>query len=275
MKFAINYSTQAEQLLNDGQIQVDLFKCPSWDDLVPPVHQAYGAYVHFGFIAGRGDVFDVDLDWVENWLKTTNTKYINTHLAICESNFEDHEPINAEAVIEKAVRDIDYLGKRFGHERVIVENIPYPDPGWNEGLLTEAVDPAVISEIIKRTGCGLLLDVAHAIRACEGLGITDIKAYLNAMPVHVLRELHVVGILPHQDKDGVRQDHYELTDEDWVMVEWVIAQIRDGHWQEPDVMAFEYGGVGGMFEKRSKSEIIAEQVPRLYQLAQSINMQLE
>ncbi len=270
MQFAINYSSQAEQLLNEGKIQVDLFKCPSWDDLVPPVHKAYGAYVHFGFIAGRGDVFDADLDWVENWLTTTHTHYINTHLAVCDTNFDAGEVISIESVIEKAVRDIDFLGERFGHEHVTVENIPFPDPGWNDGLLKESVDPAVISEIVNRTGCGLLLDVAHGIRACEGLGVTDIKTYLNAMPTHVLRELHVVGILPYQDEDGVRQDHYQLTDEDWVMVEWAIAQIRDGHWQAPDTMAFEYGGVGGMFEARSKIEIIAEQVPRLYQLAQSV-----
>jgi len=270
MKFAINYSPQAEVLLTAGKIQVDLFKCPSWDDLVPDVHSKHGAYVHFGFMAGTGMVRNIDLDWVQNWLDTTDTQTINTHLVVQNTDFADGETITIEGVIEKAVHDVNYLGDRFGNDRITVEHIPYPDPGWNDGLLKEAVDPAVVSEIIKRTGCGLLMDVAHGIRACEGLGITDIKGYLSAMPVHALKELHVVGILADKDKDGVRQDHYELLPDDWAMVEWVIAQIRDGDWNTPDIMAFEYGGVGPMFEDRSDPDVIAEQVPRLYELAQSV-----
>lgn len=271
MKFAINYSPQAEQLLNDGAIQVDVFKCPSWDDLVPQVQQSHSAYVHFGFLAGRNQLGDVDFDWVDNWLQTTDTQWINTHLATSAEDFADGERITVEGVIERTIRDVEILGKRFGNERVIVENIPYPDPGWNDGLLKEAVDPTVISEIVKQSGCGLLLDVAHAIRTCEGLGGIDIYDYLNAMPVHALRELHVVGLLADVDDDGVRQDHYELLDPDWEMVEWSVAQIRDGKWHEPDVMAFEYGGIGPMFETRSKTEVIAKQVPRLYELAQSVS----
>jgi len=268
MKFAINYSPQAEELVNNGTIQVDVYKCPSWDELVPRVHQSHSAYVHFGFIAGRNQLADVDLDWVEHWLETTDTLVINTHLAVCDEDFVNGETPTIDGVIERVVRDVEFFGKRFGNERVIVENIPYPDPGWQDGLLKESVDPAVISQIVEQTGCGLLLDVAHAIRACEGLGETNIKGYLNALPVHNLRELHVVGILPEIDEDGVRQDHFELLDSDWEMVEWSVEQIRDKKWNEPDVMAFEYGGVGPMFEYRSESSIIAEQVPRLYQLAQ-------
>lgn len=270
MKFAINYSPQAEQLLNAGKIQVDLFKCPSWDDLVPDVHSKHGAYVHFGFIAGNGMVREVDLDWVQKWLDTTHTVTVNTHLVLQDSDFADGETISIEGVIEKAVADVEYLGERFGNDCVTVEHIPYPDPGWNDGLLKEAVDPAVVSEIVKRTGCGLLMDVAHGIRASEGLGITDKKDYLSRMPVHALRELHVVGILADPDDNGVRQDHYELLPDDWAMVEWVIEQIRDGDWHPPDIMAFEYGGIGPLFEPRSKIEVIEAQVPRLYQLAQSV-----
>ncbi len=272
MKFAINYSTQAEQLVNENKIQVDLFKCPSWDDLVPDVHSKYGAYVHFGFLSGNKTVQEVDLDWVQNWLDTTHTITINTHLVVQDTDFSEDETVSIEAVIEKVVADVEYLGDRFGNDRITVEHIPYPDPGWNDGLLKEAVDPAVVSEIVKRTGCGLLMDVAHGIRACEGLGITDIKSYLNSMPVHALKELHVVGLLAEKDSDGVRQDHYELLPDDWTMVEWVIEQIREGKWNTPDVMAFEYGGLGSMFESRSKIEIIEEQVPRLYDLAKSVQI---
>ena len=269
MKFAINYSPQAEALLRGGKIQIDLFKCPPWAHLVAQARRSCAVYVHFGLMAGRNRLDDVDLDELARWLETTDTVVVNTHLAALDSDFAAGEPMDAESVIQKAVRDIDYLGERFGNDRIVVENVPYPDFSWNRGLLAEAADPAVISEIVKRSGCGLLLDAAHAIRSCEGTGRADVKGYLNAMPTHALRELHVAGLLPEKDEHGVRMDHYALTDDDWAVVEWVVEQIREGRWRRPDTMAFEYGGIGPLFADRSEAAVIAEQAPRLYRLARS------
>ena len=273
MKFAINYSPQAEELWRGGRIQLDLFKCPPWPDLVARARQSCAVYVHFGLMAGRGRLDDVELDALAHWLETTDTVVVNTHLTVLDSDFAAGEPMDAEAVIQKAARDVDYLGERFGNDRIVVENVPYPDFSWNRGLLAEAADPAVISEIVRRTGCGLLLDVAHAVRSCEAVG-ADIKGYLNAMPIHALRELHVVGLLPERDEHGIRMDHYALTDDDWALVEWAVEQIRQGRWRRPDTMAFEYGGVGPLFADRSESAVIAEQAPRLYRLAQSASLAL-
>jgi len=127
----------------------------------------------------------------------------------------------------------------------------------------------LVSEGVKRTGCGLVLDVAHAIRACEDTGRADVRGYLNARPTQDLRELHVTGILPDKDAKGVRRGRDALTDEDWAMAEWVVGQSGQGRWRQPDTMAFEYGGVGPLFAHRSKLEVIAEQAPRLSRVAQS------
>lgn len=269
MKFAINYSPQAAQLLQTGQIAVDLFKCPPWHDLVAQAKQHCPVYVHFDWIAGRGLLADADLDALADWLEATDTPCINTHLAALRSDFPAGAAVSPDAVIEQAVRDIEVLGQRFGNARVIVENVPYPE-GSQRSLLAEVVDPQVISEVVQRTGCGFLLDLAHAVRACEGTGRHDVKAYLNALPVAALRELHVVGILPAADERGVRHDHFELTAADWTLTEWAVAQIRAGRWGAPGVMAFEYGGVGPLFERRSKPAVIAAQAPRLQRLAASV-----
>ena len=90
------------------------------------------------------------------------------------------------------------------------------------------------------------------------------------MPVHALSEMHVVGILPYKNERGVREDHFALTDSDWPMVEWAVGQVRACHWREPDIMAFEYGGVGELFAWRSEADVIEAQAPRLYKLARSI-----
>ena len=270
MKFAINYSPQSLQLSREGTIEVDLFKFPPWPDLLPDMRSVPGAYVHFDHIAGGGFPIEVDRAATRRWLVETETRFVNTHLAVSAVDFASDETISPETVIEKALAYVDYLGQHFGHDRVIVENLRYPMPGWNQRMRAEIVDPQVIGEIVRRSGCGFLLDVAHAMLACEGLGHVDAKAYMNALPVDALRELHVVGIRPNARAKGIRDDHFALTEDDWLMTEWAVRQIREGHWRVPEILAFEYGGVGERFAWRSEQEVIAEQAPRLLRLARSI-----
>ncbi len=270
MKFAINYSPQAEQLWRAGKIQVDLFKCPDWHDLVSQVGAIHKVYVHCSLFAGRGRLANVDFATLQGWLDTTDTLVINTHLILRASDFPPGEVISDELVIETILHDLATLGKRFGYDRIVIENVPHPTRAEGDDLLLASVDPAVISEVQRRSGCGLLLDLAHAVRVCEGTGRPDVKAYLNAMPVHALRELHIVGISPEPDENGIRHDHFAMTAEDWALAEWAIEQIRQGHWAKPDTLAFEYGGIGEKFVWRSEESVIAEQAPRLYQLAKSV-----
>ena len=270
MKFAINYSPQAEQLWRVDRIQADLFKCPDWPDLVSQVSETHAVYVHCSLYAGRRLQPHVDMELLQNWLELTETLVINTHFAVLDTDFPSEATITAEAVIDRAVRDVELLGERFGNDRIVLENVPYPSR-WTDGdMLAEVADPAGISEVVQRSGCGLLLDTAHAIRACEGTGRDDVKAYLSALPVHALRELHIVGIRPERDELGLRQDHFEMTDADWEIAEWAVGQIRQGCWNTPDTLAFEYGGIGEKFAWRSESRVIAKQAPRMYQLAKSV-----
>lgn len=270
MQFAINYSPQAEKLWREGKIDIDLFKCPNWPDLVEKVSRAHRVYAHCDLYAGRELDKPLDFESLCHWLEATETRVINTHFAVLRSEFRAAFEITPEAVIERAVESVERLAERIGVERVVIENVPYPTRFWYGDLLPEVVDPAVISEVVRRTGCGLLLDLAHAIRACEGTGRDDVRAYMNALPVQALRELHVVGITPEADELGIRLDHVPMTAADWEIAEWAVGQIRAGHWRKPDTMAFEYGGVGERFAWRSDEAVIAEQAPRLYQLAKSV-----
>lgn len=270
VRFAINYSPQAEKLWRAGAIQVDVFKCPDWPELVKRVGETHQVYVHCGLFAGHDQQAQVAFSQLQKWLEKTDTLVINAHLAVLRSDLPRCHELTAEAVIARAAQDVERLGERFGIERIVVENMPYPIEFWPDEMLPEAVDPALISELVRRTGCGFLLDVAHAIRACEGSGRADIRAYLSGLPVHALRELHIVGLLPEADERGIRYDHFAMTESDWETAEWAVEQIRAGAWQKPDTLAFEYGGVGKRFAWRSDEAVIAEQVPRLYQLAHSV-----
>ncbi len=269
MRLAINYSPPAERLLRAGEIEVDLFKCPDWAALVNRLRVDFPVYVHFALYAGRGLRDELDDRLIRAWLRETETLVVNTHFVVLQSDFVPDARITPEMVIERALRDLRRLGERFGMENIVLENVPYPTRGWIGELLPAVADPAVISEVVRRSGCGFLLDIAHALHACEALGDGDARAYIEALPVHALRELHVVGLAPAADECGLRHEHSPMRQPDWEITTWALDQIRRGLWHKPETLAFEYGGVGERFAGRSEPAVIAEQWNRLHKLART------
>jgi uncharacterized protein (UPF0276 family) len=274
MKLAMNYSPQAEQLVADGQIALDLFKCPpSWDpvvpnyapDLLPRARAQRPIYLHFPLHAGRNSLENVDWEQIARALEETNTPYVNVHLQAITEDYPEmpvdtRDPAHLRTIADILIQDVRLVTERFGAERVIVENVSYR--GAEGRCLYPCVDPGVIGRVVAETGCGFLLDTAHARLTTAALGIDTVE-YISQLPVAHLRELHVVGV----QSDGRRlRDSMAMGPEDWAVIEWVGRQITHGLWPTPWVMAFEYGGVGPSLEWRSEAVVMAEQAPRLQAL---------
>ncbi|MBD8095715.1 DUF692 domain-containing protein [Pseudomonas fluorescens] len=60
-----------------------------------------------------------------------------------------------------------------------------------------------ISEIVRRTGCGLLLDVNNVYVSCVNHQ-RDALAYLDALPLHAVGEIHLAGFAEDTDSLGDR-----------------------------------------------------------------------
>ena len=271
MRLAINYSPQAEALAASGAVNFDLFKCPpAWDPVVPEhapdllarARAVRPIYLHFPLHAGNGSLRTTDWDQAEKALAQTGTPFINVHLQAHAQDFPDIPPDTTEAahvqrILEALVQDVALVTARFGPDRVIVENVVYR--GADGKVLLPCVDPAVIGEVVEETGCGFLLDLAHARLTASALDM-DAQEYTARLPVARLRELHVTGAQP---RDGRLRDSMPMGPEDWALIEWAMGRIGGGSWKRPWAAAFEYGGVGPGFEWRSEAGVIAEQLPRL------------
>lgn len=82
---------------------------------------------------------------------------------------------------------IDQLQEALGR-RMLLEN-PATYVTFAESTIPETV---FLAEIVKRTGCGLLLDVNNVFVSCSNHG-ADPRAYLAAFPVAAVGELHLGG----------------------------------------------------------------------------------
>ncbi|WP_338479954.1 DUF692 domain-containing protein [Pseudomonas trivialis] len=84
-----------------------------------------------------------------------------------------------------------------------------------------------ISEVIRRTGCGLLLDVNNVYVSCINHQ-RDPLAYINALPLRAVGEIHLAGFAEDIDSLGDRlliDDHGAPIDNAvWQLYEQVLAR---------------------------------------------------
>jgi uncharacterized protein len=292
---AVNYSAATGDLVREEAIQVDRHKCPAWPDLIHHLRNGGGVrqplHVHFPLLVGTGRGYPISTetndapDWtmIEALMDETGTSWVSAHMG---PRPEDHPGLDERpwkeqvaTITDALIRDFEPLIARFGGENVVGENI-FEYFGMH---LRPSVLPEVITRVIETVGCDLLLDLSHARLAARGLGMNE-RAYIEALPVAHLREIHITGIQRfsafwirrleaagldpevHAVRSGEWIDHLPMTDEDWLFFEWAMSRIRDGHWRTPEVIAFEYGGLGPDFEALTIREVLAEQVPRLYRM---------
>jgi len=85
-----------------------------------------------------------------------------------------------------------------------------------------------ISEVIRRTGCGLLLDVNNVYVSCINHQRNPLS-YLEALPLHAVGEIHLAGFAEDTDSLGDRlliDDHGAPIDNAvWQLYEKVLAQV--------------------------------------------------
>lgn len=267
-RFAINWSPEAADLLTNNLIQVDMYKCPEWPNLVADARTQLPAYVHFPLQLGakRNQLTLADL---EGWIEKTETLFVNLHVAPRKDRFaEDISVDDLSAILHD---ELMVYVNHFGAERVIIENVPPMKISVERGLMPQGWAPQLLSNLVASTGCGFLFDISHAQLTCEYTG-DSFPEYVAQLPLHALREMHVTGI--GEWLIGGRGDHVPLTASDWERFDWCIAQIQAGKWTTPDVIAFEHGGIGKLKDWCGSDKVaIAEQVPRLYQAVHSLNPQ--
>jgi uncharacterized protein (UPF0276 family) len=270
---AFNYSREAAALLETGDIALDRWKCPPWPDLIEEARRSLPVYIHFDLYAGGGRMASVDWGAVERLLDDTGTPFVNLHLTPTLADFgftsADLSEAQQARVVETMIADVALVARRFGAERVIVENIPFrgrPERnGWE--FVPAAVEPAIFTQVLGETSTGLLLDIAHATISARTLGL-HAPEYLAAHPLDRLREIHIGGVRLHE---GEPEDHLAMTEVDWALFGGVLSAVALGRAAAPWIVACEYGGLGPHFEWRSAPAVIAADAQRMRELVTSLS----
>lgn len=91
---------------------------------------------------------------------------------------------------------------------------------------SEHAEADFLSEVVRQTGCGLLLDVSNAVVSCTNHQ-RDLHRYLQALPLHAVGQIHLAGFASEQDSLGdtllIDSHDADIAPMVWQAYEWVLA----------------------------------------------------
>ena len=120
--------------------------------------------------------------------------------------------------------------RRRAHEILIAVHRGQPlDPVLAAGL--DQTDPsrdrAFLAELVRRTGCGLLLDVNNVFISAINLGYSP-QGYIDAYPLGAVGEIHVGGHDEDHDDKGalllIDSHGKPVVDPVWALLDYTLAR---------------------------------------------------
>ncbi|HBZ42658.1 MAG TPA: hypothetical protein DEO85_01050 [Maritimibacter sp.] len=181
-----------------------------------------------GLSIGGADPLDQDhlarLKHLVGWL---NPASFSEHLAWSSHGgtyFNDLLPLPYTAETLARVADhIDEVQEVLGR-RLLLEN-PSVYVGFDE---TDMEETDFLTELVRRTGCGLLLDINNVFVSCTNQA-RDPREYLSRFPLTAVGEVHLGGHDEDEDLDGmpllIDAHGSEVVDPVWTLYTETIARM--------------------------------------------------
>ena len=125
--------------------------------------------------------------------------------------------------LQRVCDHIDRVQERL-RLRMLLEN----PATYVEFATSSMAEPDFIAEVVRRTGCGLLLDVNNVHVACTNHH-RDARAYIDALPLHAVGEIHLAGFTTEADAAGdplLIDDHGSpVAEVVWALHTHVLRQV--------------------------------------------------
>ncbi len=177
-------------------------------------------------IGSEGDLDPDHLSRLKHLVDWLNPASFSEHLAWSthDSHFlNDLLPLPyTEATLAKVASHISQVQDTLGRQ-MLLEN-PSSYLAFAESTYSE---PDFLREIVKRTGCGLLLDVNNVFVSATNLK-TSPQAYIDAFPVDAVGEIHLGGHDEDEDETGapllIDSHGKAVVDPVWALLDYTLVR---------------------------------------------------
>lgn len=174
-------------------------------------------------IGGDGPLDDAHLDRLKALVERYAPGLVSEHLAWSTHEgvfFNDLLPLPyTEATLARVAAHIDHVQDVLGR-RILLEN-PSSYLAFEASTMSET---AFLAELVRRTGCGLLLDVNNVFVSAANLGFSP-ESYIADFPLHAVREIHLGG--HSTEADGLLIDAHDraVADPVWALFRHVLSRV--------------------------------------------------
>ncbi len=124
-------------------------------------------------------------------------------------------PMTEETVLHVAER-VEQIQEFFGHE-ILIENVS----AYTDFVESEMSEPEFITQIARKSGSGILLDINNIFINSKNLGL-DAKKYVSEVPKNLIGEMHLAG---GEQREGYILDSHNcrVWDEVWDLYEYALG----------------------------------------------------
>ncbi|MBD9596265.1 DUF692 domain-containing protein [Ensifer sp. ENS05] len=136
-----------------------------------------------------------------------------------------------EATVARVSDHIDEVQDAIGR-RLLLEN-PSTYVTFQDSTMSET---AFIRELVKRTGCGLLLDINNVFVSATNKSYSAL-AYLDDFPLEHVGEIHLAGHAEQQDDEG-----------DLLLIDSHDGPVADAVWKLYDIVIARVGAIPTLIE---------------------------
>ena len=151
-------------------------------------------------IGAEGSLDEAHLDRLDALIKRYQPASLSEHLAWSshgEVFFNDLLPVPYDRATLDCVCDhVDRVQERLQRQMLLENPSTYLE--FEASTMDEA---AFLSEVIRRTGCGLLLDVNNVHVSCTNHS-RDSLDYISSLPLETVGEIHLAGFATDRDAAG-------------------------------------------------------------------------
>ena len=178
-------------------------------------------------IGAQGALDEAHLTRLATLIKRYEPASFSEHLAWSSHGdvfLNDLLPLPYDQVtLQRVCEHIDQVQLCLGR-RMLLEN-PATYVEFTASTMSET---QFLAEVLQRSGCGLLLDVNNVHVSCVNHG-RDAHAYIDALPLDAVGEIHLAGFTPDRDAAGAPlliDSHGSPVDEAvWALYERVLERI--------------------------------------------------
>ncbi|MCD6518327.1 MAG: DUF692 family protein [Anaerolineae bacterium] len=203
-------------------------------------------------------------------VQLTGTPWTSTHIGFSVADVTLNEALITQAASKLLSRE-QALENIVRNARALAEALPVPLLLENIPLFPNLAhlhvcEPDFIATVIAETGCGFLLDLAHARVSADVLGY-EVHDYLQRLPLAKVVEIHLSGPRPLCKLDERRQKlvrenaqsiahllpfgeenlvdaHEPLQEEDYALLSWALERTQ------PRAISLEYFRQPGPLEEQ-------------------------